>query len=760
MTRRLFAPLALTAIASLTTGPAARGQGFLIDRHAIAPVARAFEIREVEIDARIRDQVAEVQVAQTFHNPGSADLESEFLFPLPEDGAIQNFVLMVDGREMPGRLLPKDEARKIYEDIVRAKRDPALLEYMGRGLFKTSVFPIPAGADRKVTMRYAQLCRRDKDLVEFSYPLATQKFTARPIRRLAISARIESRDPIKSLYSPSHDAEVKRTGDHEATVSYVGHDVIPTNDFRMMYSLAQGSLGATLLSYRPSEGEDGYFLLLASPDVPKRDEKPQPKTVVFVLDRSGSMAGKKIEQARNALKSVLDNLRDDDLFNIVVYDDRVETYKPELQRYSRESRQDASRFVENIRPGGSTNIADALKAGLSMVKDDFRPSYVLFLTDGLPTAGETRETAIADLAKSSNPSRSRLFSFGVGFDVNARLLDRLSGGNGGTSEYVRPDEDLETHVGRFYAKMSSPALSGLSVTLAGTDVNRTYPRDLPDLFDGGQLTWVGRYRDSGKTTVKIEGKVDGERTTHEFPADLENSHGTRRYEFVEKLWAVRRVGDIIDQIDLHGQNKELTDELVALSTRYGIMTPYTSFLADERVQLHAYRENFGQTQENLRNLGVVSDVAGVRQRAAKGSYQMAQRAGDASSFGLAYGGRDGAAMAGGMRGAASPPTLAAPLAKSAGLPGAVPLAMPSVPSPANVREVGGRTFFRKGDRWVQSTIKPEDEARAIEIEQFSDSYFELARNQTAESNQLLTFEEPVTVELDGKIYRIERPKSR
>ncbi len=170
----------------------ARSQGIIIDRRATIPVARSYEIREVSIDGRVRDQVAEVQVSQVFHNPGSFQLEAEFLFPLPEEGAVQNFVLLVDGRELPGRLMPKDEARRIYEEIVRTKRDPALLEYMGRGLFRTSVFPIPPGADRKVTMRYTQLCKRDRDVIEFAYPLSTQKFTAKPIQRLIVQLSIRS----------------------------------------------------------------------------------------------------------------------------------------------------------------------------------------------------------------------------------------------------------------------------------------------------------------------------------------------------------------------------------------------------------------------------------------------------------------------------------------------------------------------------------------------------------------------------------------
>src|SRR4051812_47021123 len=227
----------------LGRGETARAQGILIDRRPHIPVARSYDVREVSIDARIRDQVAEVQVSQTFHNPGSVQLEAEYTFPLPEEGTIQSFVLLVDGREWPGRLLPRDEARRIYEEIVRTKRDPALLEYMGRGLFRTSVFPIPPGADRKVTLRYTQLCRRDRDVVEFSFPFGTQKFTAKPIEKVVLHLDIRSRDAIKSLYSPGDDLDIERQGEHEARVSLVRHNVVPGADFRLVYSLAEGALG-------------------------------------------------------------------------------------------------------------------------------------------------------------------------------------------------------------------------------------------------------------------------------------------------------------------------------------------------------------------------------------------------------------------------------------------------------------------------------------------------------------------------------------
>jgi Ca-activated chloride channel family protein len=767
--------------------PQAWSQGIIIDRRPRVPVARSYEIREVNIDARVRDQVAEVQVSQTFHNPGSFPLESEFLFPLPEEGAVQNFVLLVDGRELPGRLMSKDEARRIYEEIVRTKRDPALLEYIGRGLYRTSVFPIPPGADRKVTMRYTQLCKRDRDVVEFAYPLSTQKFTAKPIQRLIVQLSIRNKEAIKSVYCPSDDATIRRLGDHEVEVRLDRHDIVPSNDFRLITTLAEGAFSASLLSYRPNEAEDGYFLVLASPEVRPADTRPRPKTVIFVLDRSGSMAGKKIEQARRALKSMLNNLRDEDLFNIVVYDDRVESFRPELQRYQSRTREDAGRFVDNIREGGSTNIDSALKTAVAMIQDSSRPGYVLFLTDGLPTAGEVNEMRIAEDCRRANGRRARVFCFGVGYDVNARLLDRLSGGNSGTSEYVKPDEDIETHVGRFYSKMTSPVLTDLQLGLAGIDINRTYPRDLPDLFDGGQIIVAGRYRQSGSTTIRITGKVGDERRTFEFPAELARAYQGSTHDFVERLWAVRRVGDLIDQIDMNGQNKELVDELVSLSMKYGLLTPYTAFLADERVPLHAMGDNLRRAGESLQALNEVSGQAGVAQRGFKQEYLNAARAPgqqgnapqapiilgtqgggngpaqpNAAQGGRMMGGMGG--MAGGMRrttrfsdryGYMEPQALATGAASGRVLVEAEASRIDGQSAQSKVRQIGTKTFYFKNNRWVDSSVKPEEDAKAVKVVQFSDDYFRIARSQKAEYNQYLSQSEPVTVKLDGTVYHID-----
>jgi Ca-activated chloride channel family protein len=337
--------------------------------------------------------------------------------------------------------------------------------------------------------------------------------------------------------------------------------------------------------------------------------------------------------------------------------------------------------------------------------------------------------------------------------VNARLLDRVSGGNSGTSTYVKPDEDIETYVARFYARLTSPVLADIGIEFDRSDVNRVYPRDIPDLFEGGQLIVAGRYRESGRTTLRLSGRVGEERRRFEFPVELAPAGAGSSYDFVERLWAVRRVGFIIDQIDLHGKSKELVDELVALSTRYGILTPYTSFLADERVQLHARAANAAQAGASLGALADVNGERGVEQRAVKQYYLNTQQAAEPAAAAPTPGpvGQTGARsglMGGGGFGGAYPYP-----ARPAARPGLVEAEKSK--RAETVRQVGAKTFYYKDNGWLDADVTPEEADKATTITQFSDPFFDLTRAQSAEQNRYLTFSERVTVKLAGRVYRIE-----
>lgn len=678
-------------------------------------VQNSYEVLAIAVDANIKDQIAEVSVTQTIYNPGNRALEVEIFFPLPNSGVVQNFMMMVNGKEVPGVLMKQEEARGIYEEIVRRKRDPALMEYAGYGLFKTSVFPIQVGEERTITVRYTQVCDRNMNAVNFSYPFGTQKFSAKALRSLSLNARIESSEGIRSIYSPTDDIVVKRTGDKTATVKMEKNYVLPTSDYKMVFTTDRSDVGASLLSYKSASDKDGYFMLLASPSV-EETVKQSEKNVVFVIDRSGSMSGQKIEQAKKAVEFVLRNLNENDLYNIVAYDDRVETFKPELQRYDKKSFEESYTYVNGIMPGGGTNINGALVSAMEMLNDSKRPNYVIFLTDGLPTAGITDEMSIAKNCADGNKVKARLFAFGVGNDVNARLLDRLSSANGGLSEYVRPGEDIEASVAKLYSNISSPVLTDIKVSFAGTDIRATYPEILPDLFRGGQIVWVGKYNKAIKTTVTIKGKSNGVEKVYTFPVEFVSHNGNKSHDYLEKIWASRRVGYLINQIDLNGKNQELIDELVKLSKEYGILTPYTAFLAREDVDLNAVSENRTRTDSNLDDLKEVRGSGANAQRTYKSAMQNNDK------------------------------VQSQPLSMQSEAENSV--------AAQNVKNVGSKTFYKKENQWVDGAVTPENSRNVIRIKQNSDEYFKIAKGQSAEFNQYISFGENVVFHINGQTYEI------
>jgi len=683
---------------------------------------------------------------------------------------------MVDGKEIPAKLLPAAEARSVYEGYVRRNLDPALLEWIGTGMFKTSVFPVPPGAERKVNLRYNQLLRKDGHVTDFLFPLSTAKYTSAPVEQVSIEASIESTVAIKSVYSPTHAIEVKRSDDRHATIRFEVKNQVPATDFRLFYDVAKGEVGASVLSYRPETSDDGYFLLLASPQFKAKSAERPAKTTIFVVDRSGSMSGKKMDQAKEALKFVLNNLRQGDTFNIIAYDSSVESFRPELQKYDDETRKAALGFIEGLYAGGSTNIDGALGTALNMIQDAKRPSYVIFLTDGLPTAGETNEAKIVDRARQQNKHRTRVVNLGVGYDVNSRLLDRLARANYGQSEFVRPDEDLEVHVSRLHNRISAPVMTDVKVevdvekakTEDGPPVNRVYPRDVYDLFEGEQLVLVGRYKRPGDAKIVVQGKVGDRVSKFDFPAELTEKSKDESYAFVEKLWAMRRIGEIIDEMDLKGKNDELIQELVALSTKHGILTPYTSFLADENPSPHLAANpawGFERARESLRRLDLAEGRAGFAQRAEKKFLQESTIAPQSSGFAMPAPAADAGALAGGgvgrasgmggMSAAAAPARAGGPAVRYRDVESDREVAV------QNVQIVGNETLYKRGSQWFAASVKDIDLTRDADkvktVERFSDEYFQLVAANTPAENTVLARQqagEELIVKLRGQIYRL------
>jgi len=684
----------------------------------------------------VRDQVASVTIDQEFVNTGKGMIEVEYLFPVPPGAAIDAMTLVVNGKEFTARLLKADEARKIYEDIVRRKKDPALLEYAGFGLYRTRAFPLEPDKPAKVVVHYNYVCKKDNDLVEVWYPLNTEKFSSKPIKDVKVVVDAKAKSDITAVYSPTHDLTVERKSPKHMVATYHAKDVLPTTDIQVFYKAADEEIGATLLTYMPDADRDGYFLMLASPNPRTAQTKVVPKDIAIVLDHSGSMSGEKIEQAREAVKFVLRNLNEEDRFNIVVYNDIVETFFDELVDAKGDRLEEALDRVDRVDAGGGTNIHEALTTGMKLIcKANSRPRYLIFLTDGLATVGKTDEQSILADTKQANKANVRLFAFGVGYDVNVRLLDKLVIQNNGKSDYVRPKENIESKISSLYAKIKNPVMTDLTVSVEGVRLTDMYPRRIGDLFEGDQIILVGRYAGSGAKTLVVKGTYEGKERAFEYPVDI-SDRADSRYAFVEKLWAIRRVGYLMDQIQLHGQSKEIIDELVRLSEKYGIMTPYTSFLADESVSL-SDRAEVGRRM--LVQAGALQrDVSGARgQRAAmaRQSLNLAIKAPAAPKSGK------GAFMYGNV----------AADKYEAGQAEVV----------VNIRQIGNQAIYRRGDYWVASNATKvdlkRDSAEIKDIKRFSKEYFDLARQNTVEENQILASQqagETLVVSLRGQVYRI------
>lgn len=717
------------------------------------------EITYHHVNVKIDGQIATTSVDQDFYNPNPQRLEGTYLFPIPKSAQIDKFTMEIGGKQVEAELLSADKARRIYEDIVRQLKDPALLEYAGRDVFKVRVFPIEPNSHKRITLSYSQVLPSDAGLVSYVYPLNTEKFSAKPIPNVSVKVELESKRSLKTIYSPSHAVEIKRHGPNQATIGYEASNVQPDTDFALYFAPEQDEVGLNLLTYKTSS-EDGYFLLLASPGMDAKDKQVVLKDVIFVLDTSGSMAGKKIQQARKALEFCVDNLNDGDHFELVRFSTEVEPLFDHLVDASPANRTKAQDFIKDLRANGSTAIDDALRKALSMrPTDSTRPFVIIFLTDGMPTIGVTDESQILANVKQNDLGRTRIFCFGIGTDVNTHLLDKLTEQSRGYSQYVLPDEDLEVKLSSFFAKIKEPVLANPTLKFTG-DIRATklYPSSLPDLFKGEQLVLAGRYSGHGNSAVTIEGTVNG--AIRKYSYDVTFPEESSDHEFIPRLWATRRVGNLLDEIRLHGENAELRDEVTELARKYGIVTPYTAYLI---VEDEARRG----VAVNLRSLQKMDKDMLVRQEAAK-SWQDLNAATDGTRA-IA-----GAQLNDSLKNAAAAPVAASSFSGPGESAGSVfarkSLGLSSTTSPAaqppatqareklvqysqQTRFINGRNFFQNGTQWTDSEVQKQQSAKHTRIQFNSPDYFAFAAKNT-QALSWLALGQNIQFVLNGVVYEI------
>ncbi len=631
-------PYRTLAVLGLLAAPAAAQQGGPALRiescsHIVIPQSRGFalnqgdaaiRIESVAADVKILEQAAATTLDVTLRNPGRRQAEAVLLLPVPDGAAVSGFSFDGPSPEPTARLLPADEARRLYEAIVAKIRDPALLEFAGFRLIRTSVFPVPPGGTQRLRLNYEQVLPADGPRVDYVLPRSESLDDRCPWR---IVVDVSSKSAISTVYSPSHDIRTRRLTKNRVLVETTSTAALEPGPFLLSVLREGDAVTASLFSYPDPKVRGGYFLLVAGlpADLAAAQKKSRlAREVIVVVDRSGSMAGLKMDQVRAAALQVIEGLEDGEAFNIVDYSSAVSLFAPRPVVKDAKTTADARAYLASLRPTGGTNIHDALLEALRQEKSQGsgkRLPIVLFLTDGLPTVGRTAEKDIREMVEKANASERRIFTFGVGSDVNAPLLDRVAEATRARSTYVLPGEDVEVKVGNVFQQLFGPVLAAPVLetvdeggALTTRRVREVVPSRMPDLFEGDQLVVLGQYAGDRPLSFRLRGDFLGAAKAFTFEFDLATA--TTRNAFVPRLWASRRIAELVDQIRQAGAEvasgplaagstvftdpklRELTDEIVRLSTEFGVLSEYTSFLATEGAAL----ENLSAAVDTCREL--------------------------------------------------------------------------------------------------------------------------------------------------------------
>ena len=692
------------------------------------PIVR---IVRTAVHAEIVDGVATTSIDQVFHNDGPRDAEGTWFLPLPAGAIADGFTMTVGGKEIAGEVLDAGKARSVYEQIVRQRRDPGLLEYAGESMLRARIFPIPARGDVGVTVRLRQVLQPLGGIYEWVWPLRASQLGDAACGPIALDVRIKSQTALSTIIAPYATAEIRRIGEHEATVTFEG-SAAQLEDLRVLYGLSEQEFGLHMLAFRQTP-DAGYFtLLLSPPRALGKDKVVQRRCVQLVVDTSGSMAGDKIEQAKAAVRMFLRSLRPTDLFQVVTFASAVQTFFDKPQLASEQNLASALQRVDRLAAMGGTNISGALQQALEAAippADDggvWLPQIV-FVTDGQPTMGLTNPQQILDLTKSVDLRSTRVFALGVGDEIDVRLLDDLVQQHRGARDFVRNKEKIELKVDALCQKIAQAALTDVEVRCDGLDAFDVHPTRTRDLFCGEMMQVVGRYRDSGRHTVRVRGKQNG--AEREFVFQVDFPAASEQHSFVQTLWARQHIASLLDAIRRNGQKQELIDEVRRLATRYGIVTPYTSqLIVEEGMRLAGVPPADGQRWGDMGPRDRVPGSAGAP----------------------ATGGPTGPATGGRSAPASDPaaPTASKPLAelgKSRTGEGAVEESLETAgddyylgatrraekkdsrSKSEMLRRAAGRVFVVAGADLVEQGLPDDWQKKAVAVEAFSDAYFALLK---------------------------------
>ena len=724
--------ISVRPLASNVIVPQSRALAFAPDRR------KAIEITEVNVLIDILESTAVTTIELQLHNTTGRRQEAELIVPVPDGAVVRGFAYDGPEGEITAQVLPKDEARKIYQQLVSKIRDPALVEFIGYNLIRSSVFPIQARGKQKVRLTYEHLLEVNGSRVDYILPRTESLKYALPWK---VTANIRAKRPISTVYSASHKLEIERISEKHIKVKIATEAVKEPGPFRLAYLLQEDGVTASMFAYPDKKVGGGYFLLLAGlpAESPAGEDSPAIKReVTLVIDRSGSMRDEKIEQVKEAALQIIAGLKTGEAFNICIYNNTVQWFSKKPVTKTKENQEAARKYIEGITATGGTNIHDALLEALTQEPTEGMLPIVLFLSDGLPTVGNTSEVAIRNVVIKSNPYKRRVFTLGVGVDVNAPLLEKIADSSRAKAEFVLPKEDVEVKIGKVFKKLTGPILADTELEVIKKDgepaIGRTrdiIPDELPDLFEGDQLVLLGQYVGKEPITFKISGNYLGRKRTFHFTFEFDKAD--TRNGFVPRLWASRKIAQLIDAVRQMGADpakskddpkvKELVDEIIRLSTEFGILTEYTAFLAREGTDL-------GNRREVLYEASRVLEKRAMRDRSGLGavnqSYNIIRQKGQVTLN---------------MRNDFYDERM-------------------NRVSITNIQQINDRAYYRRGNRWVDSrVVENEAELKPKKVIEFgSKEFIELAYRLAAENRQgSIALGGDVLLLVEGEVVLVKMP---
>jgi Ca-activated chloride channel family protein len=543
-------------------------------------------IKTVDATSQIDGQVAVTHVDQVFLNEMNQTVETVWIFPLPEGAVVTELFFWFNGKRYKADIREAQEARQEYEEQIRRRIDPALLEYLGNNLFRLSIAPVNPNSEVRTEITYVELLPYEFGTIGYTFGMDAVGLSPKPLNRVSVAMTVQTQSPFKHFRSPSHGistaTQITKVNDKKYTVVFGDENFMPDRDLSIEYETVRSGVDVNVLRYAPTKadsiGNDSFYAVWITPPDSIAPDQLIPRKIVFVADVSSSMEGLRIEQLKEALNAFLDNLNADDHFNIVTFGTTIIPYQPDLIAATPPAISAAKTFVIDIGALGLTDIDDAMKQALGQSFSAECSNMVVFITDGYPTWGETFVPKILTNVKNENTQNVRIFPFGVGKDVSKALLVQMATENGGYATFIQAADSIPIVVKNHLTRIAKPVLAGLDIQIDGLVTSDKFPRPLPDLFWGSQVMQLGLYENSGTFPVVLDGTVRGEPKQFTASADFSDVAGGHR--FVPRLWAKAKIDYLLDQIAMYGELAELKNQVIELGLKFQILTPYTSFYSN------------------------------------------------------------------------------------------------------------------------------------------------------------------------------------